>query len=118
MIDLCETRRMDQQRKLDLTSFDKAIDSTTPVAVDFYADWCGPCKEVEPIIDELIEEYRGKIAFMKLDVDKNPRVADRYEIVSIPTLIVFSNGKVIKRIVGARKIDGYRSELNEVLNSP
>ena len=109
---------MDQQRKLDLVTFDEAIDSTTPVAVDFYADWCGPCIEVAPVIDELTEEYRGKIAFMKLNVDENPRIADRYEIVSIPTLIVFSNGKVIKKIVGARKIEGYRSELDEVLNSP
>jgi thioredoxin 1 len=108
---------MAEHVELNSTTFDKALDSTLPVAVDFYADWCGPCKEVAPIIDELTKEYRGKIIFMRLNVDENSRVADRYEIISIPTLIVFSKGKAIRKIVGARKIEGYRSELDEILGS-
>lgn len=109
---------MAERVELNSTTFDKALDSTIPVAVDFYADWCGPCRAVAPIIDELVEEYRGKIVFMKLNVDENSKVADRYEIVSIPTLLVFSKGKATKKIVGARKIESYRSELDEVLSSP
>jgi len=109
---------MAERVELNSTTFDKALDSTIPVVIDFYADWCGPCRAVAPIIDKLAEEYRGKMVFMKLNVDENSKVADRYEIVSIPTLLVFSKGKATKKIVGARKIEGYRSELDEVLSSP
>ena len=109
---------MAERAELNSATFDKALDSTIPVAVDFYADWCGPCRAIAPIIDELAEEYRGKIVFTKLNVDENSEVADRYEIVSIPTLLIFFKGKATKKIVGARKIEDYRSELDQVLSSP
>ncbi|MEI7907825.1 MAG: thioredoxin [Bacteroidota bacterium] len=79
----------------------EVLDSQTPVLVDFWAVWCGPCKMIAPIIEELAKEYDGKMKFGKLDVDSNPQVAMQFGIRSIPTLLVFKGGKVVDQIVGA-----------------
>ena len=88
-----------------------------PLAVDFYADWCVPCKAADSIIEKLAEEYRGKLTFARLNVDANREITDNYEVMSIPALLIFSKGKVVKRFVGARKIKGCKREINQILTS-
>ena len=72
------------------------------VMVDFWAVWCGPCQMVAPIVDELANEYAGKVKVRKLNTDENPEVAGRYQVMSIPTILFFKNGQVVEKLVGAR----------------
>ena len=102
---------MSKPTPVDDSNFDQIVlQSKTPVLVDFWADWCGPCRMVAPIVEELAEEYEGRISFAKLDVDQNPRTASKYSIMSIPTLLIFKDGNPISNIVGFRpKADLKRS---------
>ena len=79
----------------------EVVESDTPVLVDFWAEWCGPCKVIAPVVEELATDYKGKIKFGKVNVDDNNMVASEYGVRSIPTLLIFKNGSVVNQIVGA-----------------
>lgn len=80
---------------------DVVLNSDKPVLVDFWAEWCGPCRMIGPLVDELHSEYAGQAVIGKLNVDENPDIAQNYGVRSIPTLLVFKNGQVVDKIVGA-----------------
>jgi thioredoxin 1 len=97
-------------------TFDETIGgATAPVVVDFWAAWCGPCKMLDPVLEDLASEHAGALTFASLDVDEHPRTVARYEVMSMPTLIVFRNGEPVKRLVGARPKAALREELAEFL---
>lgn len=84
------------------STFDTVLASDKPVVVDFWAEWCGPCKMVAPVLEEIASEHGDKIEVVKLNIDENPETARNYQIMSIPTMAVFVDGKIAKNIVGAK----------------
>ncbi|MDA8291741.1 MAG: thioredoxin [Actinomycetota bacterium] len=94
-------------------SFDEQVAlSETPVLVDFWAEWCGPCKMISPILNEIASEKGGSLRVAKLNVDDNARTAQRFEVMSIPTLILFKGGEIKARIVGARSKSALLAEID------
>lgn len=96
---------------------EEVLESKLPVFVDFWAPWCGPCRMVAPIVEELGEEYSGRVKFGKLNVDDNPVTAQKYGIVSIPTLMIFKNGEVAEQLIGAHPKKRIKQAIDEVLAS-
>lgn len=102
-------------QKVTDADFNSFVQSDKPVLVDFWATWCGPCKMMAPVLEEVSDEYQEKIAVGKLDVDENPQTAQQFGIMSIPTLVLFQNGEVVKQIVGYRPKADLLSQLADVL---
>lgn len=98
-------------------NFEQLIHSDVPVLVDFYAEWCQPCKIQSPVLQELAREENGRIRVIKIDVDKNPLIAQRYQIQGVPTLILFRNGQVLWRQSGVTPKHLLKKVLNEFLIS-
>lgn len=93
----------------------EVLQNDTPVLVDFWAPWCGPCKIVGPIVEELAGEYQGKLKVGKLNVDENPQSAGNYGVMSIPTLMIFKGGQPVKTMVGAQGKDVLKKNIDEIL---
>jgi len=101
---------------LSASTFDEEVNSaSTPILVDFWAEWCGPCKLIAPILDEIASEQEGRLTVAKLNVDEAPDVARRFGVMSIPTMILFNGGEPAKRMVGAKPKEALLGELAEYL---
>lgn len=104
------------EMKFTAENFDaEVLQADKPVLVDFYADWCGPCKMMAPAIEKLAEEYDGKAVVGKLNVDDSGEIAARYGIMNIPTLILFRNGEIVKKLVGLQNRDTLKKLMDMVL---
>ena len=101
---------------VDQDSFQKTVlESQKPVLVDFWAPWCGPCRAVSPIVEELANEYEGRAEFAKVNVDEAPFIASKYSIMSIPTLMIFKDGKPMEHAIGFKPKDQLKKLLDGVL---
>ncbi len=99
----------------DQTFESEVLRSEKPVVVDYWAEWCGPCRQVAPVLEAIASEHGDKIEIVKLNVDENPVITQRYGILNIPTLGVFQNGEVVKELVGARSKSALLRELAEFI---
>lgn len=106
---------MSTQKVTDST-FADLIASDRPVLVDFWAAWCGPCKMMEPVLEEVSDTYKEQLVVGKLDVDENPQTTEQFGVMSIPTMILFQNGKPVKEIVGYRPKAELLSQLADVVD--
>jgi thioredoxin 1 len=91
------------------------MSSSLPVFVDFWAEWCGPCRMVSPVVEELSEEYSGKVDFVKVNVDQANEIASKYNVFSIPTLAIFNKGEIVAQQVGAASKESYKNMIDKAL---
>ena len=93
------------------------MNSNVPVFVDFWAEWCGPCRMVSPVVEELSNDYDGKVKFVKVNVDEANELASKYNVFSIPTLAIFNKGQLVSQQVGAASKDSYKNMIEKALGS-
>ena len=111
------TKELEKVIPLKATQWgEKVLNSDIPVLVDFWAEWCGPCRMVGPIVEQLAQSLKGKVKVSKLNVDQNQDIAEKYNIQSIPSLVLFKNGNEIARIVGFSPKEKYEKFVNNALN--
>jgi len=94
----------------------EVLNSANPVFVDFWAEWCGPCRSVSPVVEELSSEYGDKVNFVKINVDENGELAQKYNVFSIPTLAIFKNGEIVSQKVGAATKESFKTMIDSSLN--
>jgi thioredoxin 1 len=99
----------------DGTFQSEVLDHEKPILVDFWAEWCGPCRAVSPILDKIAQENTGRFSIVKLNIDENPETVEKYGISSIPSMLVFDQGEVVKRIIGAKPKPVLDADLAEFL---
>jgi thioredoxin 1 len=99
----------------DQSFTEDVLASDKPVLVDFWAEWCGPCKMVAPVLEEIAAQHEDKITVAKLNIDENPQIAQQYQVLSIPTMSVFQGGKIVKTIVGAKPKSALLKDLSDYL---
>ena len=105
-----------QVRALNVTTFDEEImTSPVPVVVEFWAEWCPPCKVLAPVLDSIADDYADRLRVVKVNSDENPDLARRYEVMSVPTIIAFSEGEIRHRMIGARSRARLLEELSDVV---
>jgi len=95
----------------------EVLKAVKPTLVDFWAEWCGPCRMVGPVVEELAGDYDGKVKFVKVNVDDANALASKYNVFSIPTLMIFNNGKIVAQQVGAASKDSYKNMIDKVLEN-
>lgn len=101
----------------DLNFENEVLQSKEPVLVDFWAPWCAPCRIIGPVVEELAKEYEGKLKVGKLNVDENGKTAAKFNIMSIPTLLIFKNGEIVKTMIGAQSKERFRQQIEEIIGS-
>ena len=107
---------MSKSVPVDENNFEQVVlQADKPVLVDLWAIWCKPCQMIAPILDELAEEFNGRVSFVKVDIDQNPKTAARYGIMSIPTLLIFKNGEPVSHIVGLRPKAEIKRKLEDAI---
>jgi len=107
---------MDKAKPVNQKNWEtEVMNSQIPVFVDFWAEWCGPCRMVSPVVEELAGEYAGKVNFVKVNVDENNELASRYNVFSIPTLALFNKGQVVAQQVGAASKSSYKNMIDKAL---
>ena len=94
----------------------QVLNSANPVFVDFWAEWCGPCRSVSPVVEELSGEYDGRVDFVKINVDENSELTQKYNVFSIPTLAIFKNGEIVSQKVGASTKESFKTMIDSSLN--